>query len=453
MPSMQYGLSAYERGEGNLPELPVINMYAEGAPTEERGVILQSRKGLSDRSADMGSGPVAALFRRDLVLSSALFGVSGGRLYSGTTDLGAVDGSGPTSIAGNEIGVMATQGASLYYYDGATLAAVSFPDSANVAHVSQGGSRFWMVRADSGKLYFTDALEADVEALDFLTAESFPDRLYMTLWIDGMLIGFGKESIEFFQQTGSATLPIKPLQNMVIEEGVKATNAAAPIGETFAAISSKNRVIFGSQAQQISEPWLNDKIEASTSHSCFTFLLDGVEFWAMRLDGETWCWNRQSGQWCEFQTLGASNWAAQCYADGVFGSAEDGKTLEWGSGYTDALATASTLERRFRGGIPINSAGLMIDNVQLRCNPGNTPYLVAPYDDPTVEMRISRDLGRTFGAWRGTSLGEIGEYRQKVQWRGCGFASQPGFVAEFRVTDPVGFRVSDCLVNEPYGGR
>lgn len=450
---MQYGLSSYERAAGNLPELPVVNMYAEEAPTEERGVMLQSRPGLEDRSADMGTGPVKALFRRDLVLSSALFGVSGGRLYSATTDLGAINGIGPASIAGNEIGIMATQGQSLYYYNGTTLAAVSFPDSANVAHVSQGGSRFWMCRADTGKLYFTDALEADVEALDFLTAESFPDRLFMTLWIDGMLIGFGKESIEFFQQTGSATLPITPLQNMVIEEGVKGVNCAAPLGETFAAISSKNRIIYGSQAQVISSKGLNEKIEASSTHSCFTFLLDGEEFFAVRLDNETQCFNRNTGQWCEFQTTGLSNWSAQCYADGVFGSAIDGKTLQWASAYVDALATSGTLERRFRGGFPLNGGAIPVENVQLRGNVGNTTYLVAPYDDPTVEMRISRDAARTWGAWKSRSWGAQGDYRQKAQWRGCGLASQPGFVAEFRITDPVPFRVSDCLVNEPYGGR
>ena len=179
---MQFGLSSYDRTEGNLPELPVINMYAEEAPTEERGVMLQSRRGLADRSADMGSGPVRQLFRRDLVLSSALFGVSGGRLYSGTTNIGAIAGSGPVSMAGNEIGLMVAAGSSLYYYNGTTLATVSFPDSASVAHVFTGGSRFWAIRKDTGKIYWTDALEADVEALDFATAESFPDRLYMGLW-------------------------------------------------------------------------------------------------------------------------------------------------------------------------------------------------------------------------------------------------------------------------------
>ena len=178
-----------------------------------------------------------------------------------------------------------------------------------------------------------------------------------------------------------------------------------------------------------------------------------MEFLAVRLDSETWCWNRRSGQWSEFQTLGQTNWAAQCYADGVFGSAIDGKTLEWGSGYTDALATANALERRFRGGFPINGGSLDVNNVQLRCNVGNTPYLVAPYDDPTVEMRLSRDAGRTWGSWKGKSLGEQGDYRQKLQWRGCGLASYPAFLAEFRISDPVPFRVSDALINEPFGGR
>jgi hypothetical protein len=47
MPAVQYGLSAFQRGRGDLPELPVINMFAEAVPTEERGISLQSRSGLA----------------------------------------------------------------------------------------------------------------------------------------------------------------------------------------------------------------------------------------------------------------------------------------------------------------------------------------------------------------------------------------------------------------------
>ena len=129
MPQVQFGLSSYERSKGDLPTLPVRNMMVEQAPTEERGIALQSRPGLVDRQADM-SGNIRQLFRRDLVLGSALFGVSGASLYREATPLGPITGDGHVSMAGNEIGLMIAAGGSLHYYDGSTLAAVTFPDGA-----------------------------------------------------------------------------------------------------------------------------------------------------------------------------------------------------------------------------------------------------------------------------------------------------------------------------------
>lgn len=114
MGALAFGLSSYERLEGNMPELPVINMYAEDTPSEETGIVLQSRPGLSDRSADMGTGPVEALFQIDGVLNGALFGISGGKLYSSTTLVGTVSGTGPVSLAGYEDLIFANAGGSLY---------------------------------------------------------------------------------------------------------------------------------------------------------------------------------------------------------------------------------------------------------------------------------------------------------------------------------------------------
>lgn len=446
-----FGLSSYERAEGDLPALPVVNMFAEQSQSEQ--TVLQSRRGLDTRSADMGSGPVKQLLKADGVLSGALFGVSGGALYEATTSKGAIGGSGPVRMAGNEIGLMVCAGASLYYYNGTTLATVTYPDTANVVDVFVGGARFWTVRADTGKLYWTDALEADVEALDFATAESFPDKLLQGLWIDGMAVLFGAESIEFWQQTGNDTLPITPLQNMVVEQGVKATGAACRIGETFACVTNRNTVIYGSEAQVISNVGLQERIQASATASLFSFLLDGNEFLCLRLDSETQVWNRSTGTWSEFQTYGQTNWEAQCYAGGVFGSALDGKTLQWGTDYTDNGATGNLLERRWRGGFPLNGGAVQINNVRVRCNVGETPYLTGDYTEPTLEMRLSRNAGRTWKAYKGRSLGAQGKYRQNVEWRGVGQASRPGFFAEWRCTDPVPLRISGCFANEPWGGR
>jgi hypothetical protein len=425
-------------------------MFAEEAPTEDRQVVLQSRPGLSDRSADMGAGPVKALFQKDGVLSGALIGVSAGNIYSGTTSLGTITGSGPVSITGNEIGIMATAGGTPRYYDGTTLANVSFPDSANVTKVITGASRFIFLRDGTGKFYWTPSLGATVDALDFATAESSPDALVDGLFLDDMLILGGKETIEFWPNTGDSDLPFRPLEGMVIEKGVKATGCMAAIGPTFAWVTNDNQVCFTNENNIISNPGLEEQIEAATSVALFTYTLGGLEFLCLRLDDETHAWGLRSQMWGELASHGETNWIPQCYADGVFGSSLDGKTLAWGTGHEDL---GGVLERRFRAGAPINSGGLNIANVQLRSNVGQTPFLTGDYTDPQVEMRVSRDAGQTWGNWRATALGEQGNYRTKVQWRACGMASRPGFLAEFRVTAPVPFRVSDVLINESYGGR
>lgn len=450
MPALEFGISSYERGRGDLPELPVINMFAEEAPTEETGVVLQSRPGLTDLAADRGSGPVKALFQRDLVLDSALFAISGGYLYEGTTQVGAVTGDGPWSIAGYELAIFAAGGSNLYTYDGTTLSAVSFPDSASVSKVIVGASRAICIRADTGKFYWSDSLETNIDALDFATAENQPDRLLDLAFIDDTLILGGAETIEFWPNTGEDALPFQPLEGRVIEKGVKATGCLVPIGPTFAWVTNANQVCLGTEEAILSNPGLEEKIEGSASCRLWTFTLGGIEFLALRIDNETHVWSWRSKLWSEFQSYGEDNWIPQCFAGDTFGSSLDGAVMAWGDGHQDL---GGALERRFRGGFSINSGGLVVGNVQLRSNVGQTPFLTGDYTDPQVEMRLSRDAGQTWGSWRATSLGEQGNYRTKVQWRACGMASQPGFLAEFRVSAPVPFRVSSVLLNEPWGGR
>jgi hypothetical protein len=450
MPAIEFGISSYERGRGDLPELPVINMFAEEAPTEGTGIVLQSRPGLSDRAADMGNGPIEALFKRNGVLSGALFGVSGGSIYSGTTALGIIAGSGPVSIAGNEVGILATAGETARYYNGTALSSVSFPDGANVRKVFSGASRFWLIRDGSGKLYFTPPLAATVAALDFVTAESLPDDLLDGIWLDDGAILGGAESVEFWPNTGDDDLPIQPLEGMVIEEGLKATGCLVNFGPTFAWVSNKNQVRLGKEWEVISNPGLEAQIASSTEVRLFSFILEGNEFLALRLDEETHVWGLRARAWSRFASYGRDNWIPQCFAAGVFGSSVDGKTLEWGAAHLDL---GGVLERRFRGGFPINSGGMIVGNVQIRCNVGQTPFLSGDYTNPTLELRLSRDAGQTWGSWKGVSLGEQGNYRTRVQWRALGMASQPGFLAEFRTTAPVPLRVSEALMNEQWGGR
>lgn len=447
---LPFGLTGYRRDRGDMPELPVVNMFAEEAPTEDGRVALQSRPGLSDRSADMGAGPVKALYQRDGVLSGDLFGVSGSDLYRGAVSLGAVAGSGVPSIAGNEIGVVVTAGTVARYYDGTTLEDIAFPDSADVLKVIEGASRFIFIRAGTGKFYWTEPLVATVDALAFATAESQPDGALDLLFVDDVLLIFGKETVEFWPNTTDADLPFAPLEGRVIEKGIKATGCATAIGSTFAWVTNENNVCIQDENNVVSYPGLQARIEASGTCSLFPFLIDGVEFLALRLDSETQIYNPRSGLWSEFASYGKANWLAQCATGAIFGSSENGKTLIWGAGHLDL---GGVLERRFRAGQSINGGGFPVHRMQLRANVGQTPNVTGDYSDPQVEMRLSPDAGQTWEEWGATSLGAQGDYRALPEWRALGLASYPGLFAEFRCTDPVPFRVSDVLVNENYGGR
>lgn len=449
MPALQYGPSSYERAEGNLPGLPVVNMYLEG--TDSEGSVLQSRRGLADRTSNMGStGPVQALFKRDGVVSGALLGVSGGRLFNGVTDIGAIVGTGAVSIAGNEVGAMISAGGALYKYDGAALAAATFPDDANVIKVIEIASRFVAIRAGSGRFYFTPPLELTFDPLDFATAESESDQLLDALPIDDAIVFFGRETVEFWPNTGDNNSPFVPLQGRVFERGIKATGCATAFGSSFAWVTDQNTVCIGDENNIVSHPGIEEDIAASTTVRAFNFFIEGTEFLAVRTDDKTHCRSLRTGAWSEFATNGRDNWEAQCFAGGVFGSAYTGKTLAWADGYEEL---GGVLERRFRAGLPINGGGININNVRLRVNPGHTPFLTGIYADATVEMRVSRDAGQSWGLWRAASLGGQGGYRTRVEWRALGLASYPGFLAEFRVSDPVPFRLSGAFANEPVGGR
>lgn len=450
MPDIQIGLSSYQRAQGDLPGLPVFNMYAEEAPTETAGVTLQSRPGLDDRGADMGSGPVRQLYRRDGILENALFGVSGGSFYRETALVGAIDGGGPVSMDGYADLVFVAAGNRLWGYDGSALAPVPFPDGADVLKVIVGESRAIAIRADTQAYYYSEVLSDNIDGLNFASAESQPDRLLDCLYLDGILILYGAETVEFHPSTGDPDLPFAPLQGRVFKKGIKATGCATKVGSTHAWVTNQNQVCVTDESNIISNTGLEERIEAATDVKLFNFLINGIEFLALRLDGETQLYSLRSSLWSEFGSHGEDNWVPQCWTSGVFGSSVDGKTLSWGAGHSDLNGV---MERRFRGGFPLNGGNISIRNLRLRANVGSTGALSGTYANPVCELRTSRDAGRTWGTPRIAALGAQGKYRNRLEWRRLGTFDDPGALFEFRVTDPVPFRVSAVTINETGTGR
>src|SRR6478609_9756101 len=207
MPDLLYGIGAYSRSRGNLPELPLVNLFAEAAPSSEKGIVLQSRPGLEE-FATRGSGPIRGLFQADGVVGGALVAVSGYEVYAGTELLGTIEGNEPVSFAASAAELLINAGGPIYRTDGTTMVEVSFPDDADVSWLVYMSGYFIACRSDTQQLYFSAVLDGTSwDGLDYESAENDPDPLKQAAVVNDTLLLYGSRSLEFWQSTGDPDAP------------------------------------------------------------------------------------------------------------------------------------------------------------------------------------------------------------------------------------------------------
>lgn len=453
MPSVAYGAGVYKRTNGNFPPLTLINMFLEAAKTSEGGVALLSREGLRE-SFEVGTGPINGVFSKKGCFSGDKFTVSNNTLYRNSTSLGAITGSGPVSIDGSDNEVVVTRGGTAYSYNGTNLAAISFPDSANVRAVCFINGRFVFVRDGTAKFYWSDLLDGrTVDPLNFATAERQPDQLFDLIARGDILWLMGQSTVEAWSNDGSsANIPFSRIEQVVFEVGVKATGCTAKADNTVFFVGSDD-VLYrvGEVPTRVSDHDWEEHIGGSSSHSLFPFKYQGHEFVALRLDDKTLAYDCATQQPCEFQT-DEGNWIAQCATmqgdTAYFGHSSTGQVMVF-DGWDDL---GDEMERRLTFTQQLDSP-VSIDVVRVWANSGSGEVLSGQGSDPTIELRLSDDGGRTWGEWAQDRLGAEGEYRCVPEWRALGMFDFPGVMGELRVTDPVPFRLSAIKVNDPKGGR
>jgi stabilization protein len=452
LPDLAYGVGAYRRVEGNLPELKCVNMWVEPSPSSEKGVILQSRPGLAE-STSRGSGPIRGMFQQDGVFFGDLFVVSGTSLYRGSTLLGSISGNGPVSFAASQTELVVTAGAIPYLYNGG-LSPISFPDGAWVRAVSFHNGRFIYIRDETHQFYWSDLLDASsIDPLDYASAESAPDKLLDVKVVQDELWLIGSETIEPWQSTGSAETPFIRSQGRLYRKGAAGTGCSEELDNSLIWVGNDRRIYRGAEVpQRISDHAIEERAAGSIGLATWHFNHQGHSFFCLRLDDVTLAYDVATGQWNELASYGEANFRVRTAVDidgePLFGDADNG-TLWTFHGHVDA---AGPLERRFTAAGPLEAAAT-INNLLLTANVGQTPFLSGDYTEPLIELRTSRTAGQTWTDWRPAPLGAQGEYRKRTLWRRLGLFDSPGFVGEFRCTDPVPLRVSRAQVNIPLGGR
>lgn len=455
MTALAYGKGTYRRLAAGLPELRLLNMFSEAAATSQDGVVLISRPGMTvDRT--IGTGPIRGLFQQAGTLNNQLFAVSGTQLY-GNSALATVTGDAPVSFAASATEIIVTAGAGLLRSDGTTATTVAFPDDASVTAVAYLGGYFIAARAGSQRFYWSALRNATSwDGLDYASAESSPDPLRDMVVVGDVIWLLGASTIEPWAITGDSDLPFQRVEGRNMQSGVIATGCACELDSALFWVGDDHRVYrSGAVPQGLSDAGIEERIAASSSVSAFTFAYEGHKFFCVRLDNETLAYDVATLEWCEFTSFGRTNWRA-CNAVFVGGQAllgddETGRVWSLKNGARDD--DGQPITKLFTAFQPISDGSFTLDVIHLDADFGGAATLIGEGSDPLVELRSSRDGGKTWSGWRQAGMGKQGQYRARAVWRRFGSFDAPGGIFEVRCTDPLRFRVSAVRANEMQGGR
>lgn len=461
MPSLSYGISAFDRDKGQLPELKCINLFAEGARTSEGQITLQSREGLATAQT-VGTGPINGVYAEKGVFSEDLFTISNATIYRANASLGTIAGTGAPSFAGTATELLIARNSTLRRYNGTTLNNPAFPDSAAVRAICVINFLFVAIRGDGtypGRIYWSAVNNGNSwGSLDYMTAERVPDDALDILALNDNLWVFGQSSVEILQATGNATAPFRRIPQVAFGVGIIDTGCAVKADNSIFWIGSDGVVYRATDGNPValSEPWLTAKIRAATSWRMFTWRRDGETFVCVRLNGTSgtsWVLPVSTqGEWCEFQTNGGQ-WLPLCAAmkNNVpyFGHQTTGALMNF-SGWQD-LGVA--MDRTFSAATQLNDP-LIVHNLRYWLNVGQAPAGVTP----TLYMSYSTDGGNTYSSEVSTDIGNAAsdgsaDYRVMPEFRCLGMFDFPGAMFKTRYSAAGDFRVSAVKVNETGGGR
>lgn len=432
----------------------VVNMYAERQPTDAKtDVAVFGHPGII-QWATCGNGPVRGLHN----MAGVLYVVSGTTLYSvSSTGVetalgGAISGTGPVSMDNNGTQLVITNGTFGYLYSSTLgFVLISDADFSAAETVQFFDQRFYFDWKGTNKFFGSDLLDGtSYNALVFASAESRPDNVKALVLNKQMLLVFGDESIEPWQDIGAANMPLERVPGVVIERGLAAPRATAKEDNSVFFLGEDRRFYrldgltpMGISTPAIEADWQNYSIISDVF--CFVYEWAGHKFIVVHFPSanKTWCYDISTQLWHERESwdingrsLGRwmGNCHATCYDKSFIGDAYSGHVgylsattyTEFGT-TTQALVTSPPIHA--------DRKRLFISRLELDIEAG-VGITTGQGSDPQWMLRSSKDGGRTYTTlqkWR--SAGAIGNYRTRLRWLRLGQARERVF--EATTSDPV----------------
>ena len=479
---------AYVARSINAADNRLVNLFPEAVPEGsggKEGGFLSRCPGLSVQTT-VGSGPIRGLWQ----YNGYAYAVSGSELYKidsdyGATKLGDVTGTGPVSMVDNGTQLFVACNPDGFIYNDSTLVFaqitdVDFPGAVTVGYLD---GYFVFNEPNSQKFWVTSLLDGtSVDPLDFASAEGYPDDIvslnvnHREIWL------FGNNSIEVWYNAGTPDFPMARIQGAFMESGCEAAYSVAKLDNALYWLGSDARgrgMVYRSNGYnfiRVSTHAIEYEIQNYGDISDaigYTYQQAGHAFYVLTFPNaqKTWCYDVATQLWHEranFQNGQFGRHRSNCqmafndevivgdyqngnlyafnlnsYATEFVLLLESGSLLLLEDGNPMGLeSTTTSLDKWLRSWRALatgtnNLKRTAQHSLQLDCEAG-VGLTKGQGSNPEVLLRWSDDGGHTWSNYHSRTMGQTGEYGQRVIWRRLGMTEKlRDRVYEVTGTDPV----------------
>jgi hypothetical protein len=367
----------------------------------------------------------------------------------------ASDGDGGSQLAivgGGQLKI-------LHLVTGALSDPVTLPLSNPPGMIGFLDGYFLLSEQDSLRTWFSAIENGGVwDALDFFTRSTASDRIVAMICGNNRVWIFGSETSQAYENVGDPDNPFQPIKGSLFQIGCAAPWAVSVGVNTIRWVGESSRggaMVYrldGYTGTRISTHAIEAQLATATTlrdAEAFTYEQDGHLFYALTcpslgpggltvvLDETEQAWHQRS-TW-NFHEGRDDLWGVRGHAfvgtRHVVGSRDSGAIAALELDTYDDLGAMLRAVRRAPY-LSAENAWAFIDRVELGIESG-VGQTMDPGADPQVELRLSKDSGKTWWSAGTSSLGRIGEYGTCAFWTMLGRARLDRLVFEIVLSDPV----------------
>jgi hypothetical protein len=463
---MKIGLVGGSYQERSLPldAQRTINLYPVVDETQQ-GKEVSALYGTPGKRlfGTAGAGPMREAYT---AANGRAFFVSGNKLYElssggSATERGTLltsNGNLTVDENGSQLGLCDGTYGYIFTYATNVLAQITDSDFPTATSLTFIDGYFAVSKANSGQ-FFISALYNGTswDALDFATAESSPDDLVRVYNAVGQLWLFGKRTTEIWTNTGNTVFPFERIQGAKMDMGLLAAHSVVSIDNSVFWLGRDTKgqgIVYrakGFSPERISTHAIEYLLQASSSLENikgYTYQQDGHTFYVLTGEGlnTTLVYDLSTGLWHERAFLNTQGEyeidLGSCYtfafSKHLVGDRLNSNVYEMS---LDVFKDGDYQIKRQRTFTHIHEEGEPIRVQQLAVEfEGGVGLTSGQGSNPQCWLEVSEDFGRTWGDEYYASIGALGQYRTRAEWRKLGYAYQ--FTFRVSISDPV--KVAIC---------